>query len=111
MAPQNDCTDGSAAWNGTSNHSAYFAHALRPRTDWLSVQSVENQLRRLMAPEVDESVSGDYAPVSVSDELHLELLPFAWHTIARNEQLTKMFWGFHGRQLAIIKWWIQERTS
>ena len=71
----------------------WWDHTTSARTDWLPVQGVEHQLRRLMASEVDESVSGNYASVSVSDELHLELLPCAWHTNAGNEQLTKMFWG------------------
>ena len=62
-------------------------------TDGLSVQCVQDQLGRFVVSEVDESVSCDDAPVPVTDEFNLKLLPWkrnryeswAWHMRCRRE--------------------------
>lgn len=64
-----------------------------------------------MASKVDKSISGDYAPVSVSDELHLKLLPCAWHKNAGNEQLNENVLGFSERIFHHNKIILKKRTS
>lgn len=47
-------------------------------TNWLAIQRVKHQLCYLMAPEVDEPVSSNHAPLPVTNEFHFNIL--TWKT-------------------------------